>query len=201
MTVGQGAGQPAGKGIAVCERAIVYTLIEPLVTADPGRPDSSGTLMHWRYTGNTVPDPRLGNSYTRSNNSDPTLPDFVPSQIVTEFDAQTRITLPFSGTLEAIGGLGDYRVMAFVAGWFSDWDEYKPSLKTLMTMLGRGGTFTVPDYHTILLGSSTGDQFRLPASAGGTLIEPSIVLPGAPVFPGWVLTAINATVAKTGFEG
>lgn len=199
--MGQGVGQPAGKGISVCSRAIVYTLIQPLVTSDPGRPDTSGTLMHWRYTGNTVPDPRLNQSYVRSNNSDPTQPDFVPSQIVTEFDATSRLVLPFSGSLEAIGGLGDFRVMAYVAGWYSDWDQYEPDLKTLMTVLDRGGSFTVPDYHTILLGSSTGDQFRVPASAGSTLIEPSIVLPGAPVFPGWVLTSLNATIAKTGWKG
>ena len=202
MTLAQGPGNRiTGGGLGVCAYARVYAVVQPLFfdatgapLADPGTVDSNGQYLHVRYSGNWDLGARSGPVDIPGG----VVPiDYVQNKIVVEFDAQSYFTCPFEGMLELVGGKGQYKF-----GWFVhdvvDKQFYSPELRTLRTFRQEGVPFVVPDFHTYILGSNTGDQFLLPT---GDTLEPSIVLPGSNIMAGLPLFPIQTTTIITGWKG
>ena len=210
MATAAGAGNKIDKGyLAVPAFARVYAQVQPIADPlDPGRVDTDGRELHVRYTGNLnlrarsgqVPNP-VANQVNAPLTAPTVIPaDFVPNTIVVEFDAVSSFTVPFDGMIELVGGLGQWK---FGLGLLEVMDPqfYTPKMRTLKTyLIRRGVTFTVPNFHTFLLGIDPSNSFELP---GGTKCSPGVVLPGISVTAGWEITNLggSATWVLTGWEG
>lgn len=198
MALAVGPGQKiSGGGMSVPAYARVYCVVQPLpATAGnerspavrAGGQDANGQYLHFLYEGNLDLRARSG------GNQDPSAPDFVPNKIVVEFDAESCFTVPFDGHLYLVGGVGNWKFGMF-------WHEvvgpgdYRPTLRTLRTYQAAGAMFTVPDFHTTILGSNSQNQFTLPT---GDILEPSVLLPGSNITAGTQLGVINSTTVITG---
>jgi hypothetical protein len=188
----------SGGGCAVAAYQRVYVQIQPLLVdasgaplANPGTIDSQGHYLHIQYSGNLNLRARSG------GNQDPNQLDFVPNKIVVEFDGISMFTVPFEGEIQLVGGEGQYKFGLYPAEVI-DKQFYQPTLRTLRTFLSAGAPFTVPDFHTYILGANSASQYTLPT---GDLLEPSVVLPGSNIMPGLQLVSVKRGTAITGWVG
>jgi len=170
-------------------RSWVWVEIKPLSIADgavdPGRasldPSGRTTWLHVKYTGNITP-------ITRSS-SNPSAIDYVAPQTIIEFDSPTIFQVPFDGSIQLVGGAGEYK-------WYvyqneergceaPPFNEYTPTEKYLRIQLGESANFTIPDNHTFLRG--TGSNFPVtymdPVLAP-VVLTPDTTWPGTMVAPG-----------------
>lgn len=200
---GVGTGVRVGGCNIPFAHARFYAQIKPLGGADPGRPDASGTWMHLKYTG------ALTQSSGRSSGN-PNDADYAPSIILVEFDSDGAMTLPYCGSLDIVGGLGDYLVNISVAEHIAEHGAvgergaypvaatgYQPSIKSLKRVAEV--PFLVPDWHTRIWGYNSLDT--LIENATGLTLAPSATEPGTRTLPGTQYNPTRRAIFVTGWIG
>jgi hypothetical protein len=197
------AAAAQGKSVGVPARTLIYTNIQQLVgppagTYAPFGGPNAGTYLHWLYNGNLNVDLR--------SSSDPTQPDYVSQQILVEFEAPGVFTVPFDGTIQLIGGFGQYLFWVYYdkraiqhESYRLSPGQYTPELHTLRTFTRVGQTVTVPANHQYILGYNANDTWTIVGT--GDIIQPSVNLPGTPIQPGTQLIANQTTHLITGWLG
>jgi len=204
----------AGKTIGVPARAYVYTMIKPNPPSalPPALPYATignsffgnpylGTYLHFLYSGDA-------NMNFRTS-VDPAQPDYVPQQILVEFEAPGVFTVPFDGALTFVGGNPSCNYLAWVyyegkscsdeAFTKMDTSNYSPMFHFLKHFTDPAGfaPFVVPDNHTVLLGYNPTDTFAV----NGITVTPGVNLPGTIVSPGDTVVPSGQSVAITGWWG
>jgi len=205
VVAANGFGQPiTGGGLAIAGKyARVYCQVQPLSgigsPAGAGRVDTGGQYLHVRYYGNLNLGARSGGNqiaYTAAAATNPP-PDYIPNQIVVDFDAQSEFTLPFEGRIELVGGLGEWKFGLQVLD-YTDPRDYRPEWRWLSTFREGGSILVVPDFHTYIMGADPGATATLPT---GDPIVPGNIIPGQPIIAGLQLHVNRNGSFKTAWRG